>query len=582
MTKKRKKKKDELRFLKRLTIIMGIIAILIVVGIGLIFLNYDSSKHNIDIQINPANKKITKAVPFEIEVEIDNNTQNFLRDVKIMLDLEEGFRSLRYDNQPTIIRDEVGTISENSLNKKSYRLLPIGNIGEEYEINGNLSYKIGKTSFEKSINKKIKIDEEPFSIEIEKPEQILAGSTFDVEIKYENKTDFEFSNLELEINYPKNFNYISSSLNPTSFNNYWILGTLKPKSSGSITIKGSITTNNEAVFNSNMLLKMLGNTYSAQEENFSVKTEKSPVNFDIKISGNENYVAKIGDNIHYKISYKNGTGITLKDSVIKAELIGDLFDFQTLTSNAKLDSLNNTLIWDKTTTPELELLNPGEDGTVEININLKNTFPIKRFGDKNFSLKINSSFESPTVPYYISANKTTAGQILTTKVKGMTLIDAKALYRDASSGIVNNGNLPPKIGKETEFTVHWIIRNYSTDIKDVYVSASLPKGVEWTDNVKSDIDSVPIYKEGTKEVVWKIDEIQATKGVLTSPLEAIFQLKVKPTSDYLGNFQPILSNTKLEAVDKFTNEKITDTDLLLNTSLIDDPTVQMAEGIVTQ
>jgi len=576
-----KKKEDKgLSFLRQLTIIMGLIALAIVAGVGIFFFSYSSSDYEINVDINPVEEEVVKSVPFEIEVEVNNQTQSFLKDVEIMLDLKEDFKSLEYNDQQSVIRGNIGTIGEKGLSKRTYRILPTGEPGLEYEITGSLSYSIGKTSFEKEISKKIKIDKSAISVNIKKPEQILAGSTFDIKVNYKNKTDFNFSDLGLEISYPDNFNYMSSNLAPSSFNNYWNIGTLKGGGEGSLVIKGSLSNSEESIFGVSVLSNFLNKSYLVSETKYQLEIEKSPVSFNIKISGNENYVAKIGDNLHYELSYKNGTGITLNNSKIKAELVGDLLDFTTLTSNARLDSLNNTLIWDRTTNPELKTLNPGESGTVDFSINLKSAFPIQRLGDKNFDLRVNGKFESPSVPYYLSANKTTAGKVLNTKVQGMVMVDAQGFYRDAPSGIVNEGTIPPKVGKPTEYTVHWVIRNYSTDIKDVIVSAGLPDGVSWTGEVKSNIDTVPSYDKDKKKVVWKIDNIKATRGVITSPVEAIFQIKAVPDNRDVGQFQSLLANTRLEAIDMFTNKKLQASDTFLNTNLVSDNSVEMSQGIV--
>jgi hypothetical protein len=246
------------------------------------------------------------------------------------------------------------------------------------------------------------------------------------------------------------------------------------------------------------------------------------------------------------------------------------------------NSFNKTLVWDKSTKPELDFLEPGESGTVQVNVGLKNTFPIERLNDKNFTLEVKSKIESPSVPYYLSSNKTTSADFLETKVGGLIIVDAQALYRDAASGIANDGPLPPKVGESTEYTIHWIIRNYSTDVEDTKISAELPEDVEWTGIVKSNLDSIPLYNEKNREIVWEIGEIEATKGILDSPIEAIFQVEVTPDKSMVDKFHPLLSKTEAEAEDKFTGTTIRSSDISLNTSLIDDQTVGISEGLVVE
>ena len=56
---------------------------------------------------------------------------------------------------------------------------------------------------------------------------------------------------------------------------------------------------------------------------------------------------------------------------------------------------------------------------------------------------------------------------LETKVAGLVKIESKAYFRDADSGIANSGPWPPKANQATQYTVHWRITNYATDISRV-------------------------------------------------------------------------------------------------------------------
>ena len=70
--------------------------------------------------------------------------------------------------------------------------------------------------------------------------------------------------------------------------------------------------------------------------------------------------------------------------------------------------------------------------------------------------------------------------------------------------------------------------------------------------------------------------------MINSPIEAIFQIEATPTPGKIGQFQPLLSNTQLTAEDQFTGLILKSSDVFLNTSLIDDKTVEISEGIVVR
>ena len=268
--------------------------------------------------------------------------------------------------------------------------------------------------------------------------------------------------------------------------------------------------------------------------------------------------------------------------IISAQLVGDMFDLTTLNTNGSLRSFDKTIIWNVANTPSLAVISPGASGKVEFRIDAKDVYPIKRLSDKNFILKVNAVIESPTVPQFVAAAKTISITSQEAKVAGKAVVDAKAFFRDAASGIVNRGPMPPKVGKATNFTVHWLITNYGTDIKNVEVKAFLGGNVRFTGEAKSNTTTVPVYNERTQEVVWMIDSISAGNGVLSRSSEAIFQVEAIPSVSDIGKYMTLLQATSLKASDDFTGLEIQANDSGLNTELPDDLTITSQQGVVVQ
>jgi hypothetical protein len=168
---------------------------------------------------------------------------------------------------------------------------------------------------------------------------------------------------------------------------------------------------------------------------------------------------------------------------------------------------------------------------------------------------------------------------LESKIAGKIAVDAKAFYRDASSGILNSGLYPPQVGKPTQFTIHWILKNYSTDVSNVKVSAVLQSGVKFTGKVKGIDSSEPVYNASTKEVVWAIDKVVAGKGVLGQPLEVIFQVEITPGQNTVGQILDLIGPTQVEANDDFTGLELKSSDTTLTTGVPDDATIQGSRSV---
>ena len=84
------------------------------------------------------------------------------------------------------------------------------------------------------------------------------------------------------------------------------------------------------------------------------------------------------------------------------------------------------------------------------------------------------------------------------------------------------------------------------------------------------------------EIVWKIDRLLATTGVLGQAPEAIFQIEATPRRAHAGNYMSLLSPTTVKAFDEFINSEITSQDEAVTTLLSDDASVVEGQGIVVE
>lgn len=581
-----RKPKMASRVAKRLFFIAGwaLVFLVLVVGTVLFIFRYNGSSKGVALDVYGLDE-VHRGVPFEMTVQVSNDIDIFLKDARILINLTPGIISLDNLNNRSMVMDSMGDIGGGSLTKKTFRFLGVGDSRSVQKITVQLSYGSGGSArFEVKKVKDITIGESGISLEIQKPEQLLSGSKFEMQIDYKNVSNFDFSDVSLETKYPPEFKFVSASLTPTSLNNYWRLGELKSKSKGGIQINGELTGSDQTTVSIPVVIyvNFLGQQYQLDERIVSLTVAPSPIYLQALVNGQSEYVSKIGDDLRYTIRYENKSGIGLADVVIKASVMGELFDFTTLQTKGSFDSLANQIIWNAARVPELRLLEPGASGEVSFSVKLVPFFSPKRSGDKNFVLRVDAQIDSPSVPYYLTADKTSAATHINVKVSGLIAVDARAFYRDAVSDMVNAGKLPPRVNQPTQYTIHWILRNYITDVQGIEVKSFLESGVRMTGIVKSNIESVPLFNERTQEIVWKIDKIVATRGVLSDPIEAIFQIEAVPNVTQIGRYQPLLDKTAVKATDGFTNIELTSADGPLTTSLSDDKTVGLEEGRVTQ
>lgn len=559
-------------------------AVAVIVG-ALLISRLNSNGQGVDLLVSIPSM-VHRGMPFDVSVSIANNLDSLITNSSLTIKLPSGLVNLGgLNSDQTLVQEDVGDVAVGSLEKRPFEFLAAGDPQSIQKIDITFSYVSGgRTRYEAKKTAEVTIDTPAIKVEVQKPDHVLRSSPFSFEIKYTNISDFDFKSITLTANYPTSFKFISSAeLPPDSLNNHWNLGELKAGSSGTLQIKGSCEgTDDTLVVPYVLSASFLGNDYPVVQDSVSLALAPSPISVQILANGRTDYVARIGDDLTYTVQYQNMSGIALADVVIKMSLISDLFDMASVKTQANIDSVANTLTWNASNVPQLRLLDPGASGEVNVGLKLKSSFPTRRLSDKNYVLRASVTMDSPSVPYYLQASKTSASASLETKVAGLVSFDAKAFYRDAAAAIVNDGLLPPKVNQSTEYTIHWIIKSYSTDIKNVQIKASLQSGVVWTNMVKSNIDSVPLYNDRTGEVTWAIATIPATKGILSDPVEAVFQVEATPNSTQVNQYEPLLSESVLTALDDFTGLNIELSDSALSTALPDDPTVGQGGGLVVQ
>ncbi len=478
----------------------------------------------------------------------------------------------------------LGNLGDGSLTQESFQLLALGGDSTVKEIKATVTYVPGSlgSRFEKSANVNFSVVGQSVNFDLSMPQKVFSGQDFDTVITYKNISSISLQNLQLKLVYPPAFKFESASLSPDFANNLWQLGDLNSNSQGKLTIKGQLLgpDNGFFEFKTSLASSFLGKSYEITQKTASIAIEPSPLSIKISLNNNPDYIAHPGEDLNYVINFANNTDVALKDVIISSRLTGELFDLASLSTNASLRQSDNTLIWNTANTPALAVLSPGASGSVSFGVKTKTSYPIKRLSDKNFTLKIDASIESPTVPYNVAAQNTLGVTSLETKVGGQAVVEAKGLFRDANSGFLNNGPIPMKVGQPTDFTIHWLIHNYSTDVSSVQVKAFLAGNVKMTAMVKSNSATMPIYNDRTQEVVWTIDRISATRGVLNAPLEAIFQIEATPSINQAGAAMDLVGETSLTATDEFTGEALSSKALKINSAGLSDPTVTQQQGIV--
>jgi len=497
-----------------------------------------------------------------IKLNYDNQTKRTLYEAEIVLELPEN--SFDNDWSPLkIIRIPLGDIEEGEKGEKEVSLRILGKNQKNKNILTYLSWKASgfKVPFKKEKIINITFSQPIVSLDLLTPKKILPQIPFNLEIAFQNNLDKEIYGLELKINLPEEYEILNSQPEIDNFQKIF-LKKLSSKEKRKITLRGIIKGEIYQIYPFSTEIGLnRGEFISLEKKEGEIPLGPSPLSIDISLENeDDNAIFHLGDEISYIISYQNRAETALSDVIVRAHLDTEetkLLDFSSLSTDGYFDLKTKTITWNAGNHPSLKVLKPNQKDEVRFQIKLKDNFPLnelKNSKGKNFVLKIKSEIETPTVPYDIEAEKLSNSTEQENKVADKIDFVCQILFRDAKSGFLNKGPFPVRVGQSTQFTFHFIIKNYANDLEKVKIFADLAEGVTWLNKFKNNSWPDFNYQERISRIYWQAEEIPAWQGIFSEEVHLIGQISFTPQPSQRGKAPFFLKNIHLRAKDSFTGQ----------------------------
>ncbi len=587
-------------FFRRHGLIFFTIGIFVAIGLAayIYYLLLPAPAPNIAISFsNPSS--IIVGQPFPVIITVANDSKSVIQNAQLNIILPSSSLAFASGTTPT---QDVGMVSSGTINPPMTIWLVAtgsgGTAGTTQTVNAALTYQVANaasTTFTTpAASTALAIGtQSTLSLSYNASSSIFSGQNFDIAVNYQNNTAQTLQGIQLQMQYPPAFHFVSSSTTvPTDAgDDTWNLGALAANATGTLVIEGNIVgpANAQYPLTGTIGATFSGQNYPAANAPVSFTVTPSPLSLSLALNNSLTYVAKLGDSLKYTLTYTNNSNVTFKNVNVSATLAGAMYDFSSLQTDGSFNSKSDTITWFAATTPALASLAPGQSESVVFTVGTLAAFPTKLMseGYKNggYNLNVTAKAVSPTVIPNAAGTNTTSVTALTSKVGGEITLAANGYYEEASSSIANTGPYPPTVDQPTEYTIHWDIANYATDATSVTVSAYLQSGTTFTGAATSTglaSTSLPTYNAGTGLVTWTIPFIPATTGVISPPASAIFQVSNTPAVNQMGQMVTLMGPTTLIATDVYTGAAVTVTAPAITTRFLNDPSVSSQTGDVTQ
>lgn len=450
----------------------------------------------------------------------------------------------------------IGTIDGHSEGKIDFPGKFFGSKGSVVYLRAVLHYKpdsVG-SEFQSETQLAVTVKSSSLVLEIQSPLEAASGDKAEYHIDYTNTSDVPQNNLRLKVEYPDGFRFSEANPKTSEGDAVWYLGNVAPGQKGTIIIVGTLdgTRNEQKTVRAKIgTFQGNGDFLAYNETEGSTRMIASPLSIVQAVNGQAQLSASPGQLLNYVIRYRNDGEIGLRDVIVSLEIQGAALDFSRMRlQKGAYDSAHNMIRWKASDFPGLAYLGPGQGGSVDVSIPVLGSIPMATVSDKNFTIISTAKIDSPDVPTPVGSNKIIGSNRMSIKVNSSPSVQMKGLYQDAL--LPNSGPIPPKVGAETSYTLHWTLYNTTNDLDKVQVSAFLPTNVKWLGKTLPNSESVD-FNPRTNQITWNVGSVTSGTGAFVPPRELSFQVAITPEAAQVGQTVTLIKEGTLTAHDLFTD-----------------------------
>lgn len=548
------------------------------------------SLDHIDIAID-APTGATSGAPVNIGVNIANKNRVPLEYANLTIMYPSGARAL--DAPEKNLRDEkkvLGKVEAGQSVEHGTSVILLGEENTEKEIVVRLEFRFeGVNSvLVKEEKRPVRMVSSPVNLTVDMLKEVNAGQPLEISINATSNTVIELRDVLVKVEYPLGFTFVEATPKPTFGNNVWKIGTVNPSDKFSIKIRGGIEGEDtqEKVFHTTAGVggdRTERDVETIYSKVLSTLTLMRPfIGIELLLNGEpaNDVTIPFGQPVQGSVRWKNNLQTRIVNAQIEVKLRGVALDRKSISGGVSgfYRSSDDTIVWDERGDSSLAVLEAGEFGTVGFSfMPLPPITSGELLTNPTVAAEVSvrgKRFDDDGVPEEI---RTVMSQNV--RVTSRAQFAARSVYY--SGPFINSGPIPPKVERETSYTIIWTIVNTSNNIANAEVRGTLPVYVEFARQVSPSKENVT-YNPNTNEVVWNAGNIPAGTGISNPPREVAFQIILAPSLSQVGQEPKLVNDIRFTAIDTFTNEQLIQDKGNVTTNLTTDPKAGVGSGTVVQ
>lgn len=559
------------------------------VGYVSFFAGNTVSNSNIDISIT-GNTFTAGGEELPLIVGITNRNHSSLDLVDLVVEYPRGDKA-DLSSDVERMRQSLGSIPSGTTHNENIKLVLFGEQGSVRPIKFSVEYRVEGSNaiFVKEKLYEVSVSSTPINLSVDAPLTISPNQNITLNVKSTLNATKPVSKIVLKVDYPSGFVFSSAVPAPSVGNNIWDMGDLAPGVDRNVSIFGKmvevfdgeektfrISSGSQSVADKSMI----GVVFNSL--NHTVMVKKPFIEASILVNGiyQREYTTDSKTPIQGQIDWSNNLDTKVDDLEIRAKITGNAFNKKTVYAEQGIyDSLESSMIWDKFSINQFAEINPGDSGSVKFSI-----FPISLLSatdgllvDPSINIEVSISGKQLVEGY--SPQELNNSESKTIKIISDLGLAAKALYY--SGPFTNTGLIPPKVEKETTYTIVWVLSNSSNDISKAQVRATLPSWVRFVGPISPAGEDL-IYNSATREMIWNVGRIPRGTGITGAGRTISFQVGLTPLFSQIRTTPSIINDAILTGHDDFANVDVRVTKAPLRTQLTSDTLFPISGGSVVE
>ena len=495
-------------------------------------------------------------------------------------------------NQPPMhTRLSLGTIPAGSVRNENLKVVLFGEQGSVRAIKISLEYRVEGSNaiFVKEKGYDVSISSTPLNLSVDAPNTISPNQDIALNVKATLNATRTISKVLLKIDYPAGFQFKSAVPAPSFGNNIWVLGDLAPGGDRNISISGKMV---DVFDGEEKTFRISSGSQSASDKSMidvvfnsigqTVMVKRPFIEANLFVNGafQKEYAIDTKTKMEGEIRYANNLDTQVGDLVIRAKISGNAVNRKTISAERGFyNSSQDVISWDKNSISDFAQINPGGSGSVRFSISPMPLFSAEGglLGSPSIDIQVSISGKQPVEGYATEQINNSSSAIV--KIISDVGIVAKGLYY--SGPFKNFGLIPPKVEKETSYTISWSLSNTANNISKAVARSTLPPWARYLGHISPSEEDLT-YNSSTKELVWNVGAIGKGAGITAGSRAVFFQIALTPSLSQVGTAPTIINDAVLTGHDDFANVDVKVTKTSLITQLNNDPLFPGGGGVVVE